>query len=123
SAPHRVVHLNPPGASGRSQPIALEGTDMKTLAEQISALEAKRMASASRMEAVMQKTMDEERTSDASEQEEFDNLNAEVDAIDKDLVRLRAVEKAKAFAAKPVIKAETAREGAEARSSITVKAQ
>src|SRR4029077_15821786 len=31
SAPHRVVHLNPPGASGRSQPIALEGTDMKTL--------------------------------------------------------------------------------------------
>jgi HK97 family phage major capsid protein len=122
-APHRVVHLNPPGASGRSQLIALEGKDMKTLSEQISALEAKRMASAARMEAVMQKTMDEERTSDASEQEEFDNLNAEVEAIDKDLVRLRAVEKAKAFAAKPVMKAETARDGAEARSSIIVKAQ
>ena len=96
---------------------------MKTLSEQISALEAKRMASAARMEAVMQKTMDEERTSDTSEQEEFDNLNSEVEAIDKDLVRLRAVEKAKAFSAKPVIKADTAREGAEARSSIMVKAQ
>jgi len=122
-APHRVVHLNPPGASGRSQPIALEGKDMKTIAEQITALEAKRMASASRMEDVMQKTLEEDRTSDAGEQEEFDSLNATVEAIDKDLVRLRAVEKAKAFSAKPVIKADTARDGAEARSSIIVKAQ
>jgi len=44
-------------------------------------------------------------------------------AIDKDLVRLRAIEKAKAFAAKPVIKAETARDGAEARSSVIVRSQ
>jgi len=121
--PHGVVHLNPPSALGRSQLIAQEGTEVKTIAEQISALEAKRMASASAMEAVMQKTMDEDRTSDAAEQEDFDRLNGEVEAIDKDLVRLRAVEKAKAFAAKPVIKAETARDGAEARSSVIVKAQ
>ena len=49
----------------------------------------------------------------------------EVEAIDKDLVRLRQVEKAKAFAAKPVIKADTAHDGAAARggSSIIVKAQ
>ncbi len=120
---HRVVHLNPPGASGRSQPNALEGTEMKTIAEQITALEAKRAASAARMEDVMQKTLEEDRTSDAGEQEEFDSLNATVEAIDKDLVRLRAVEKAKAFTAKPVIKADTQRDGAEARSSIMVKAQ
>lgn len=119
----RVVHLNPPGASGPAKS-AQEGTDMKTIAEQITALENKRAASASRMEAVMQKTLDEDRTSDAAEQEEFDRLNGDVDAIDKDLVRLRAVEKAKAFAARPVIKAETAAEGADLRGgSIIIKAQ
>jgi HK97 family phage prohead protease len=116
-----VVHLNPPGASGRTS--AQEGA-MKTIAEQITALEAKRMASATRMEAVMQKTLDEDRTSDAAESEEFDRLEGEVAAIDKDLVRLRQVEKAKAFAARPVTKANTAQEGSDARgSSIIVKPQ
>ena len=96
---------------------------MKTIAEQITALEAKRMASAARMEAIMQKTLDEERTSDAAEQDEFDRLNSEIEAIDKDLVRLRAVEKAKAFAAKTV-KVEKAEDGAASRGgSIIVKAQ
>jgi HK97 family phage prohead protease len=122
--PRRVVHLTPPGASGQSQrTIAREGADMKTIAEQITALENKRAASAARMEAVMQKSLDEDRTSDQAEQEEFDNLAAEVEAVDKDLVRLRQIEKAKAFAAKS-IKAETAREGAAARgNSVIVRPQ
>jgi HK97 family phage prohead protease len=122
---HRVVHLNPPGASGSSQPksAALEGA-MKTIAEQITALEAKRSASAARMEAVMQKSLDEDRTSDAGEQDEFDTLSGEVEALDKDLVRLRKIEQAKAFAAKPVIKAETQHDGAASRGgSIIVKPQ
>jgi len=119
--PRAVVHLNPPGASGRTS--AQEGA-MKTIAEQITALEAKRMASATRMEAVMQKTLDEDRTSDTAEQDEFDKLSGEVEAIDKDLVRLRQVEKAKAFTARPVTKASTAQEGSDARgSSIIVKPQ
>jgi HK97 family phage prohead protease len=118
--PRRVVHLNPPGATGQTQPkSAQEGRDMKTIAEQITALEAKRAASAARMEAVMQKTLDEDRTSDATEQEEFDNLSVEVDAIDKDLVRLRKIENAKALAARPVAKAaSTVQEGIAARASI-----
>jgi HK97 family phage prohead protease len=121
---HRVVHLNPPGASGQLQrKSAQEGINMKTIAEQISALEAKRAASAARMEAIMQKTMDEDRTSTAEEQEEFDTLSGEVEAIDKDLVRLRQVEKTKALAAKPVIKAEKAADGTAARGGIIVKAQ
>jgi HK97 family phage prohead protease len=122
--PRRVVLLNPPGASGSSQPksAALEGA-MKTIAEQITALEAKRSASAARMEAVMQKSLDEDRTSDASEQDEFDTLAGEVEALDKDLVRLRKIEQAKAFAAKAV-KVEKAEDGAAARGgSIIVKAQ
>ena len=47
----------------------------------------------------MQKSLDEDRTSDAAEQDEFDNLSAQVEAIDKDLVRLRAIEKIAAAAA------------------------
>src|SRR5262245_36538790 len=88
-----VVLLNPPGASGRSQPkSAQEGANMKTITEQITALEAKRAANAARMDEVMKKSLDEDRTSTAEEQEEFDNLSAQVEAIDKDLVRLRKLE-------------------------------
>ena len=94
---------------------AQEGVKMKTIAEQITALEAKRQASASRMDAVMQKSLDEDRTTDAAEQDEFDMLAAEVEAIDKDLVRLRQVEKSQASAAKPVVKAN-----GEARSVVRV---
>jgi HK97 family phage major capsid protein/HK97 family phage prohead protease len=112
-----VVHLNPPGASGRSQLIAPEDK-MKTIAEQITQLEAKRMASASRMESVMQKSVDEDRTADEAEGDEFDTLKAEVAAIDKQIGRLHDIEKAQAQSARPVIKASTAREGAESRSQI-----
>ena len=118
-----VVQPNPPGASGRSQPIAQEGTKMKTTAEQLAALEAKRMASAARMDAVMKQSRDEDRTASADEADEFDKLAAEVDAIDKDLVRLRRLEATKAAEAKPVIKAETTHEGSLARGGLTVYAQ
>jgi HK97 family phage prohead protease/HK97 family phage major capsid protein len=120
--PHRVVLLNPPGASGRSQHIAQEGAKMKTIAEQLAALEAKRAANAARMEAVMQKAVDEDRTSDAAEEEEFDKLSSEVDAIDKDLVRLRRLEATKAATAKPVTKAESTHEGSVARGGLSVYA-
>jgi HK97 family phage prohead protease len=119
--PRPVVSLNPPGASGQSQPKFVQEDKMKTIAEQITALEAKRAASAARMEAVMQKTLDEDRTSDQAEQDEFDTLSTEVEAIDKDLVRLRKIEQAKALAAKP-IRVEKAEDGAAARSgSIVVR--
>ena len=117
---HSVVHLNPPGASGHPQrKSAQEGVKMKTLSEQIAALEAKRQASAAQMEIVMQKTLDEDRTSDAAEQETFDTLASEVEAIDKDLTRLRKLESAKAVTAKSVIRAETVHEGSMARGGLT----
>jgi HK97 family phage prohead protease/HK97 family phage major capsid protein len=99
---------------------AQEGVKMKTLSEQIAALEAKRQASAAQMEIVMQKTLDEDRTSDAAEQETFDTLATEVEAIDKDLTRLRKLEIAKATTAKAVAKTETAHEGSMARGGITL---
>jgi len=98
---------------------AQEGVKMKTLSEQIAALEAKRQASAAQMEIVMQKTLDEDRTSDAAEQETFDTLASEVEAIDKDLTRLRKLESAKAVTAKSVIRAESVHEGSMARGGLS----
>jgi HK97 family phage major capsid protein/HK97 family phage prohead protease len=114
-----IVRLDPPpGVTGKSQPPKSrpkEGNEMKTIAEQIAALEAKRAANAARMEEVMTKSMDEGRSTDVAEQEEFDGLESELDAIDKDLGRLRKLEKAKLTTAKPVLKVENERAGSEAR--------
>lgn len=115
----------PPGASGKSvKPVDLrpkEGRDMKTLAEQITALESKRAANAARMEEILSKAAEEGRSTDEAEQEEFDTLEREVEAIDADLKRFRALEKAKAQQAKPVNKVEKAADGAQARSAVIVK--
>lgn len=101
-----VVRLDPPGASGLSKPRAApqEGTDMKTLAEQITALEAKRAAEVARMETAMQKSLDEDRTTDTAEDEEFKDAESIVARCDADLEKLRKLESVKALSAKPVIK-------------------
>lgn len=90
---------------------------MKTIAEQIAALEASRQAKSARMAEVMQKSIDEGRSTDQAEQEEFDTLAAEVDAIDGDLKRLRALEKAQATTAKPV-DGSTQKGGSASRSGL-----
>jgi HK97 family phage prohead protease len=113
-----VVSLNPPGVSGLTQRRHAQEGIMKTMSEQITALEAKRQASAARMDAVMQKSLDEDRTSDANEQEEFDTLAVEVEALDKDLVRLRKLESTKASTAQAVVKADTPRSGSLARGGL-----
>jgi len=96
-----------PGASGKNKHSVnlnpKKDTDMKTIAEQIAALEASRQAKAARMAEVMQKSMDEGRSTDEAEQEEFDTLEQEVEALDGDLKRLRALEKAQGATAKPVV--------------------
>lgn len=65
---------------------------MKTLQDQIRDLEATRAAKAARMAAVMQKSIDEGRSTDAAEQEEFDTLAADIGTLDGDLVRLKRLE-------------------------------
>lgn len=116
----------PPGVSGKTQPVNLRPKDArkmqpKTVAEQISALEATRAAKDARMAEVMTKSMEDGRSTDADEQEEFDTLEREVEAIDGDLKRLAALEKAQARKATPVPRAETPFQGSEARSSIVLK--
>jgi HK97 family phage major capsid protein/HK97 family phage prohead protease len=90
-APKTTVNLRPK-----------EGSKMKTASEQITALETSRAAKAARMAEIMQKSIDEGRSTDESEQEEFDGLEAEVAAIDGDLKRFRALEKANVQAARIV---------------------
>ncbi len=115
-----------PGASGKSRkPVSLrpkEGSEMKTVAEQIAALEASRQAKSARMSEVMQKSMDEGRSTDEAEQEEFDTLSGEIDALDGDLKRLRIMEKMQAANAKPVIpnQIKTAAAGTAARMGAPV---
>jgi HK97 family phage major capsid protein/HK97 family phage prohead protease len=116
-----------PGAAGKSiKSVNLrpkEGTTMKTIAEQIAALEASRQAKSARMAEVMQKSIDEGRSTDQAEQEEFDTLEQEVGAIDGDLKRLRALEKAQALSAKPVVhnQIKSSEDGTAARSGIVLK--
>ena len=112
----RSVTMYPPGVAGRTQPQPTEGRKMKTIAETIVALENKRAANAARMESIMQKPLDEGRTTDAGEQEEFDTLSAENDALDKDLVRFRKLEASKMTTAKAVTKIETEKQGVAVRA-------
>src|SRR5215471_9212697 len=113
----RSVTSAPSGVPAFQQPRPMEGK-MQTIAERITALENKRAASAAAMENVMAKSLEEGRTSDAAEQEQFDTLAAEVDAIDKDLARLRKIENSKMSTAKAVAKIETVQQASQARAGI-----
>lgn len=74
----------------------------KTLQDQIKDLENTRAAKAARLGEITQKSIDEERSMDEAEATEFDELSADVDQVDKDLVRLRKLEGLQVVAAKRV---------------------
>lgn len=84
--------------------------------ERITAIESTKSAKIAAMQAVLQKSIDEGRSTDAAEQEEFDTLQQEVDALDADLKRFRALEKAAAVTAKPVGEIKNAVDGSVARN-------
>lgn len=64
----------------------------RTIAEQLSAFEAKRAANVARMEAIMAKSDEDGTTLDAPAQEEFDTLDAENASVDAQLVRLKKLD-------------------------------
>lgn len=103
-----VVRLTPP-ASGKSQPSKTpkEGQDMKTVSEQISALEAKRAATAGAMQALMQKSIESGETLGAEEQTSYDDQEGEIGAIDGQLKRLKSLEAILAGGAKAVRTVDT----------------
>jgi len=114
----RAKGANAPGVTGKHRkPISLtpkEGKNMKTLAEQIAAFEAKRAASQARMEEIQDAAVERGESKTAEEKEEFDTLKAEVKEIDAELTDLRDLEATKAAGAKPVAGAK-ASEGSDSR--------
>lgn len=93
-------------------------------AEQIAAFTADRTVKVDRQKTIMDEAAEKGETLDAEQQEDFDTLQAEVEAIDKHLNRLRIVEKQAAITAVPV-GGYTADEGTSRRSGepIIVKTQ
>lgn len=118
---------NPPGVTGKSsKPPPKEAKIMSkemTIAENISAYEAKRAASSERMTAIMKKAADEGTTLDDAESDEYDGLEIEVKRVDEHLVRLKALEAQNKIAAKPIDNPKTIEQASEVRrgSTITVK--
>lgn len=92
-----------------------------SISEQIAAFEAKRASNAARMKEIMDEAGAEGSTLDEAQQEEFDGLQEDNEAIDKHLKRLRAVEKSEGETAKPV-DGQTQKQGTEARAGVVIKA-
>jgi len=87
------------------------------IAEQITAFETKRAALVAANEAIMTKAAGEGSTLDAEQEETFDGNQADIEAIDKHLVRLRAMEKSVASSAVTVV-GKTTTEGAGSRGGV-----
>ena len=92
-----------PPASGKKSTVVTtarqEGRMKKTYAEQISAFEATRAAKSAEMDALMDKSMEDNSTLSSEDKEAYDTLAAEVKEIDDHLARLRvAAERNKAAA-------------------------
>lgn len=81
---------------------------MKTFAEQVADLKATRAQKAQEMKDIAQKSIDESRSMDAGEAEQFDTLEGEVKRLDADIARLsrladiESAEAADKATAKPV---------------------
>lgn len=94
---------------------------MKTIKEQIVDLENTRAAKAARMSEVMQKSLDDGRSTDQAEGEEFDTLQAEIKQIDDDLVRLKTLDQMNTAKAVPAAGASTETAAAARAGHATVK--
>jgi len=97
-----VVRLGiPPAVAGKTSPTT-QGTTMTTNQEHIAALEAKRSASAARIQEIMSKSAEEGRTLDDAEAKEYDELKAEVKSVDGHLVRAKETQDLMITKATPV---------------------
>ncbi|TCM17217.1 HK97 family phage major capsid protein [Novosphingobium sp. PhB165] len=92
---------------------------MPTIAEQITAFETKRASLVAANETIMTKAAGEGTTLDAEQEESFDGNQADIEAIDKHLVRLRAMEKTVVSKAVPA-NGKTGAEGTASRGGHTI---
>jgi HK97 family phage major capsid protein/HK97 family phage prohead protease len=103
-----VVRLaKPAGASAtavkspKPVPKPQEGPDMNYL-DQIKSFKETRAQQVAAMESIQQKAMDEGRSKDAAEQEEFDTAADQIKAIDREIKDLEAMEALNVAKAQPV---------------------
>lgn len=98
---------------------------MKTIAEQLEALRATREAHQKKLGDIAQKSMDESRSFNTAEQEEFDDIEGQIKALDGDidrLTRLQAVQAKSAVSAAQIIKDHgSANVGGRALDAVQVK--
>lgn len=103
-----VVRVGKPAGASAQKPVVKtipkpeEGLDMKTIAEQISEFEATRVTKSAEMQSIMDTAAEAGLTLDAEQSDAFDTLQAEVEAIDKHIGRLKGMQKSAAASAKPV---------------------
>lgn len=84
------------------KPKPQEGKNMKTIAEQLEGYRAAKEEKSARMAEIMKSAGEEGVTLDAEQTEEFDNLESEVEALEKHISRLQKMEKSMVKTAKPV---------------------
>lgn len=89
---------------------------MKTFAEQVASLKATREAKFEEMKGVAQKSVDESRSMNTAEQEQFDTLQSEVKRLDDDIARLSVLADMDKASAKPVDGSEKAAKPAQGGS-------
>ena len=95
---------------------------MFNIAKSLELFEAKRAALAARAEEIMTKSVEEGRTLEVEETEEYDGIASELKAVDEHLSRLRTMQSAEAAKAKSVAAVTTIEEGTRQRGGIiTVK--
>src|SRR5690625_1954751 len=96
----------------------------KTFLEQVAALKATREAKHEEMKGVAQKSIDESRSMDTAESEQFDTLQSEIKRLDEDISRLSVLAEMDKASAKPVDGtkgAEQPAQGGTARVPLQVK--
>jgi HK97 family phage major capsid protein len=75
---------------------------MKTFAEQVAALKATRQEKDTAMRGIAQKSVDESRSMDTGEAEQFDTLDSEIKRLDADITRLSRMAEMDKLSAKAV---------------------
>lgn len=75
---------------------------MATFLEQVAALKATRESKMTEMKSIAQKSVDEQRSMDTAEAEQFDTINGEIKRLDSDIARLSTLAEMDKASAKPV---------------------
>jgi HK97 family phage major capsid protein len=98
---HPLIPADWLGAIGGAGFLPFAG-EVRSIADQITAFEAKRTEAQNKMDAIMAKAADEGRTLDEAETEEYDDTKKDLESIDNHIARLKEHEKSQVARAKAV---------------------